>query len=228
MFSFKKKSYLELTPDYHEKREHLFFHDLINLTHGLILFLNQRQSANKNISVDEIQMLEKEIRTLQNLMKDHFKFQHKNLSHLEESDDWVSFNIAEIAVKSLIHNYLPNSSVEIFVTNEMPQADQAIIYFPIFYRIMNNLIKNMAEAKVENVSIFFKLNQSGLTIKTENKMPDDTSQIKNGLGLESIRQLSIENHGYFNFEVSNGKWLNSIYLPGPNRKSSELDQKKAA
>ena len=137
MFSFKKKSYLELTPDYHEKREHLFFHDLINLTHGLILFLNQRQSANKNISVDEIQMLEKEIRTLQNLMKDHFKFQHKNLSHLEESDDWVSFNIAEIAVKSLIHNYLPNYSVEIFVTNEMPQADQAIIYFPIFYRIMN-------------------------------------------------------------------------------------------
>ena len=225
MFWFKKKDHLELHQIDRDKRERLFFHDIINQTHGLILFLNQRKSTNKIISVLEIELLEKEIRTLQNLIKDHYQFGHKNLS---QKDDWVPFKIAFASVENLIHNYFSKKDVKIFITNELINDDDGVVHFSTFYRIMNNLIKNMAEARGSEIKIHFKIAQNGLEINTENKIIDINTQESKGLGLESIRHLANESGGKFIYETSNGLWLNHVFLPSPKAQSFQELQKKAA
>lgn len=253
MFWLKKKeSVIHFETD---KRERLFFHDIINLTHGLILFLNQRQTSNKSIAVDDIPMLEKEIRTLQSLIKDHFHLKHKNLS---STYDWVPFSVAEMAVNGLIQTYLPEQTVKTFVHREgkisyeksLQERESAILYFPVFYRIMNNLIKNIAEAKSTEVHFHFNYFENGFLIETRNRMNSSTNQgdladnlsriIMNGkfeeesespensgvgLGLESVHQLALENGGRFDFEIVNDFWINKITLPVP---PSKRELKKAA
>lgn len=232
---WKDEKNREETVDIYDKRERLFFHDIVNLTHGLILFLNQKQNSKKSINGDEIQILEKEVRSLQSLIKDHFQYKHKNLS---QTYDWVPFNVAEIAVNSLIQTYLLDKSAQIFIRKNFKEENLPV-YFPIFYRIMNNLIKNMAEAKSNEIHIDFKSTSEGFFIETRNQyssaedlkrisdnlsriiLDEKTKVIKQGLGLESIHYLAIECGGKFDFEISNNYWINRIFLPS-------LEQKKAA
>jgi hypothetical protein len=244
MFWFKKKDQLEHILNDHDKRERLFFHDIVNLTHGLILFFNQRQSINKVISVEEIQMLEKEVRTLQSLIKEHYQYKHKNLPN---TYDWVPFNIAEIAVRSLIQTYLPEESVQTYIHKSFLEEENSVVYFPVFYRIMNNLIKNMAEAKTSEVHIYFNFTELGLAIETKNQskstqdfknisdklslliLEENPVQKDGGLGLESIYHLALECGGKFDFEISNNYWINRIFLPAPEKKNAQqIGPKKAA
>ena len=222
MFWFKKNDHIELVSNNRNKQERLFFHDLINLTHGLILFFNQRQNAQKIISVEEIHMLEKEVRTLQSLIKDHFQFSHKNLS---PNNEWVPYSFAEVAVKCLIQTYLPEEKVTTFIHKDFDDAVTSLIYFPTFYRIMNNLIKNMAEAQTNEAHFYFEFNQIGLAIKTTNQMTDSNGRLKKGQGLASIGHLAMESGGKYEFEYHNGLWTNKILLPSGTLKK---EQKKAA
>ncbi|MDO9182541.1 MAG: GHKL domain-containing protein [Bacteriovorax sp.] len=227
MFLIKKEKSVNVSSDDHDKRERLFFHDIINQTHGLILFLNQRQSINKVISVSEIQMLEKEVRTLQSLIKDHFQFMHKDLTN---SYDWVVFNIAEIAIQNLITNYLPKNSVQVFFNKNGIDDKSEVVYFPIFYRIMNNVIKNMSEANGQVIHFNFHHTDNGLIIETKNDVQIEIgdSNTRKGLGLESISSLVHECGGQFEYEFSKGIWSNRIFLPGPKKMTLQEEQKKAA
>lgn len=246
MFWFSKKSHSEEQVYEQEKRERLFFHDLINQTHGLLLFLNQRQSQKQQISLNEITALESEVRTLQSLIKDHFNYKHKNLAG---TYDWVPFRMAETALSGLIETYLPKKSVHTFIHLEgslsyecsVEERESSFVYFPVFYRIMNNLIKNMSEAKSTEVHFTFAYGESGFLIETKNKingkenlrlLSDKLAQIileekpaGDGLGLESIHHLvSVECGGTFTFEIANDLWINRILLPLPIK----TDFKKAA
>lgn len=243
MFWFKKDDQHDKTDHPHDKRERLFFHDIINLTHGLILFFNQRQNSNKGISADEVAMLEKEVRTLQSVIKDHYNFKHKNILN---TYDWVPFNVGLIAVKSLLQNYFPSEMVKTSITceysNYLANEKSETIYFPVFYRIMNNLIKNMAEANTQVIEIHFKFTTAGLSIETKNlnktdldleMISDNLSRLilneadnggPHGLGLESIHYLALECGGKFEFEIVDNFWINKVLLPGP----VSIEQKKAA
>lgn len=244
MFRFSKKNHLE--KDENQKRESLFFHDIINHTHGLLLFLNQRQTLGKDIKSEEIKIVESEIRALQSLIKDHFHLKHKNLS---STYDWVPFSVAENSLSGLIQTYLPAPNVQTFIhlkgalcyDKSLEERKNALIYFPTFYRIMNNLIKNMAEAKSTEVHFYFDYSEDYFTIETRNKfneqkdldkISDKLSQLilnekalSPGLGLESIHHLALESGGVFDFEVAHDMWINRISLP---RNPRMKDQKKAA
>ncbi|MFA6239197.1 MAG: GHKL domain-containing protein [Bacteriovorax sp.] len=245
MFWFNKKDHIQNQTVDEDRRERLFFHDIINQTHGLLLFFSQRQSMKKGIKADEVAMLEAEVRTLQSLIKDHFQFKHKNLS---STYDWVPFSIAELALKGLIQTYLPAQNVQTFIHLKghlsydvsLEQRENTLIYFPFFYRIMNNLIKNMAEAKSDEVHFIFDYGNAGFVIETRNKfngkedlkgISDKLSQIildekpaGNGLGMESIHHLAQECGGVFDFEISNDIWINRITLP----KAEQTERKKSA
>lgn len=249
MFWLKKKESIH-THFEQDKRERLFFHDIINLTHGLTLFLNQRISSEKGIEKEEIPMLEKEIRTMQSLIKDHFHFKHKNLP---STYDWVPFSVAEMALNGLIQTYLPVQSVKTFVKldgkisyeRSFDERESAVVYFPVFYRIMNNLIKNMAEAGSVEVHFTFNYFENGFLIETRNRinsssnqksMADNLSRLileeniesvsespENsgvGLGLESVHHLAEEFGGRFDFEIVEDFWINKITLPVPPSKKS--------
>ena len=56
----------------------LFFHDLVNKTHGMKLFLKNRIEQKKGMSEGDLKELVNEVESLQLLIKDHFKEHHKN------------------------------------------------------------------------------------------------------------------------------------------------------
>jgi hypothetical protein len=229
VLSLKKKFIPSANSDL---KERLFFHDIINQTHGLLLFLGHKEMLGEGIDKEEVQMMEKEIKTLQSLIRDHYNYKHKNLI---QTYDWVPFSYAKLAFNNLTHTYLEN--VQVYATFNMKGEDvsEDLIYYPSFYRIMNNLIKNIAESKCTKVDFSFTMGSDGLFIESKNKLHmtmagnssehlarvilDEKTPLMKNLGLESIHHLVQELGGSFKFEILENNWVNHLYLPTekPNR-----------
>jgi len=239
VFSFKKKqssSKENNLEDPKDLKEQLFFHDLINQTHGLLLFLNSKMMSGKDIDQSEVMMMEKEIKTLQSLIRDHYNFKHKNLV---QTYDWVPFSYAKLAFGHLCQTYLLN--VEVKTVFEITASDDDLIHYPSFYRIMNNLIKNISESHCTHVDFLFMCSYAGLKIETKNVMNvrkgDHSSEylaqvilnekvtpIKS-LGLDSIHHMAEDNGGHFSFEIKDNHWINKIFLPVKNPRSQKISDK---
>lgn len=239
MFSFKKKSDQNVE-SHSDLKEKLFFHDLINQTHGLLLFLNQKSLTGAGIHSDEVQLIEKEIKTIQSLIRDHYNFKHKNLV---QTYDWVPFSYAKLAFTNLSNNFLNEMIVNATFTIQDESIEEDLIYYPCFYRILNNLVKNISEAHCGEVEFHFLLNEKGLFIETKNSIKDSTSNSSESLaqvilnekdirvkslGLDSIHHLAEEHQGSFNFEIENNFWINKVFLPTKSNNSKIKTDKIAA
>jgi hypothetical protein len=222
-------------------KDKLFFHDVINHTHGLILFLSQKEIQKEVIDQVEIKLIKDEIKILQGLIKDHYSFNHKNLLLTE---DWVVFGDLESAFINMTQTYLNDKKIKINILYDKSfdhKKNETLFYFPTFYRIMNNLVKNIAESKSKNVEFNFTISDNTLEIKTSNEIhsvnerdiPDhlamlilkdeESSHISHvGLGLESIHHLTLECGGSFNFEIKDNVWTNSIILPSSKNKNAKI------
>jgi hypothetical protein len=239
VFSFKKKSD-QNSENNNDLKEKLFFHDLVNQTHGLLLFLNQKNLTGAGIRSDEIQLIEKEIKTIQSLVRDHYNFKHKNLV---QTYDWVPFSYAKLAFTNLSNNFLGELTVRATFTIQDESIEENLIYYPCFYRIVNNLVKNISEARCSEVEFHFLLNEKGLFIETKNSMKDSTSHSSESLarvildekiirvksmGLDSIHHLAEEQQGSFSFEIENNFWINKVFLPTKSNNSKIKTDKIAA
>ena len=239
MFSFKKK--IDSNSEEHDEiKEKLFFHDLINQTHGLLLYLNQKEIRGLGIFPEEINLIEKEIKTLQSLLRDHYNLKHKNLI---QTFDWVPFSYAKLAFNNLSNNFLNEMHVNATFTIQGELVEEDLIYYPSFYRILNNLVKNISESNCDKVEFNFLLNKTGIFIETKNllkKCSTDSSEelarvileekkntIKS-LGLDSIHHQAHENQGTFSFEIENNHWINKVYLPTKSNISKIKTDKIAA
>ena len=226
VFSLKKKlSIQNEMPEIHDLKERLFFHDIINHTHGLVLYLHQKELSGEVIEADEIKMISSEIKTLQSLIRDHFDYKHKNLV---QTIDWVPFSYAKLAFKNLSHTYLSDKKISSLFNIETHQADENLIYYPSFYRILNNLIKNISESNSTEVQFEFLVTDKGIYIETKNEMkvngeknlPEYLSRVilneskkLQSMGLESIHHLAQESGGSFSFEIVGSVWTNKLFLP---------------
>ena len=235
MFSFNKKNTLNLVAneDPSEMKERLFFHDLINQTHGLILFLDHKVLSEKTISSDEIQLMKQEIKTLQSLVKDHYDFKHKNLNQTYE---WVSFDVVKHAFETLSNTYLANMQIAVTYQNSNKTSEAELIYYPSFYRILNNMIKNISESGCNHVIVNFTMNETELSVETKNHMNksvelntsehlsrvilDEKVNPLKSIGLDSIHHLAEAHGGSFTFEITDHMWINHLKLP--TKKSSEV------
>lgn len=242
VFSFKNKK--DHSPAQKEatkqttKDEQLFFHDIINHTHGLLLFLNQKEHSKNAVTTEEVQLIAKEIKTLQSLIKDQYHLGHKNLNN---AYDWVSFDHAYKAFTNLIATYFPKQEAHIAISLQGEEGpSMGLIYYPSFYRMMNNLIKNMSEAHASKITFSFELKEEGLFIESTNDIKEqrdlpeylsrtilneDKSHEK-GLGLESITHMATVAGGDFSFEIHNQVWLSRIFLPVKNNSSLEVSAPK--
>ena len=224
VFTFKKKPQQNLE-NQNDLKERLFFHDIINQTHGLLLFLNHKEISGENVSRTEIQLIEKEVKTLQSLIRDHFNYKHKNLV---QTYDWVPFSYAKLAFANLSHTYFQDTTVNATFTIVGSHVEEDLIYYPCFYRILNNLIKNINESQCSNVEFQFVLDDVGLTVTSRNQLKkseadsseslarvilNEKAKIVEGLGLDSIHHLAEENDGMFSFEIENNTWINKLFLP---------------
>ena len=210
---------------FNQSKEAMFFHDLVNLTHGLILFLDQRKQSKRNIDINEIEILEQEVRSLQSLVKDHYQFSHKNL---ESTYEWVSFAVAEQCLSHLLKTYFSDETIKTYIQLKgalsyecsIEERESVLIYYPTFYRIMNNLIKNMAEAHCSQITFIFDYQQSGLIIETSNDFLAENSSrtidSSTGVGIGSIASIVNENGGNFTTKSSENIWINHIFPPKPS------------
>lgn len=230
VLSFKSKS--EVIEE--EKQNRIFFHDLINQTHGLLLFLNQKINYNKSATPEELLLLQQEVKILQKLVQDHFKYDHKNIS---KNFEYVPFKEFENSFNLLIKIYFTDTAnikiekrgqIAFFENSEL--QDKAFVHYSNLYRMMNNLIKNMAEANATDISFIFDYGPKGLTIETKNNMQDKVSKIDitdylsriikkedgikpKSIGLDSIHELVSLEKGHFNFEIIDNYWVNTIFIP---------------
>jgi hypothetical protein len=235
VFSLKKKS-LQNLEDSDDLKERLFFHDLINQTHGLLLFLSQKEISEEAVSKEEINLIEKEIKTLQSLIRDHFNYKHKNLV---QTYDWVPFSYVKIAFTNLSRAYFQDTKVDATFAIVGSHVEEDLIYYPSFYRILNNLIKNISEAQSPSVEFQFVIDEVGLTVITRNQLkkctvdsPESlTLVISNeqpkyvqSLGLDSIHHLAEEHEGLFSFEIENNTWINKLFLPTKPMSAKKTDK----
>ncbi len=227
-----------------ELRGRLFFHDLINLTHGVNLFLEHRICHRQSLNLVETQTLRDEVKTLQSLIKDHYGYKHKDLRNCFEL---VRFELIERAVYQLVNQFLQKVDVHFVfkgaVSREASRVEReaCLVHYPSLYRIMNNLIKNISESHTDQVEICFDYRPEGLFVFLKNrifKLRNDSqyltkklekmilegsfSQWKNdpeGLGLESVNGLCREQGGHFEFYIIDGFWVSEVFLPMPKKEN---------
>lgn len=244
MFSLKKnkteKSFDSKKGDdnFHDQ---LFFHDMINLTHGLLLFIDQKDISNSTLNSSDLLLIKSEIKTLQSLLRDHFKMKHKNLL---SSPSFIDIFELKNVVQSLIGTYLKEKPVNTSIIID-PGAEKVFsIQFSNFYRICNNLIKNISESDGSQIDIKFTVTLLGLNIESSNtlkqhldsNLPEYLERVilneKNvqseGLGIESIHQMTKDCGGTFNFEIQNNTWMNKVFLPNLLSSEDKNASKKAA
>lgn len=244
LFTFKKNKTEKLFDSKNEDvnfHDQLFFHDMINLTHGLLLFIDQRNLSNNTLSSTELLLIKSEIKTLQSLLRDHFKMKHKNLL---SSPSFIDVYELKNVIHSLIGTYLKEKPVNTSIIID-PGAEKVFsIQFSIFYRICNNLIKNISESDGSQIDLKFLVTISGLKIESSNtlkehldsNLPEYLERVilnekkiqSDGLGIESIHQLTKDCGGTFNFEIQNNTWINRVFLPNLLSREDKNASKKAA
>lgn len=209
-FSNKKKN----------KKERHFFHDVVNQTHSLNLFLSHKLEKKELLSIEDIQMMKDEIEIMQALIVDHFELKHKNVETYDEYDELIK---VEGTINSLCGSYLDDSEISILGAGKL--MIPLFIDLPKFHRIFTNLIKNIAEANASWIKIEFTVDSNLLKIKVKNDFvaQDRTidSDVVSGVGLESVHLLVEELEGSFSSFVDESEkvWHCFTTIPIHDQKS---------
>lgn len=241
ILNFKSKSEVILE----DQKNRMFFHDIINHTHGILLFLEQKKDYSKQIDEKEIALLLHEVKLMQTLISEHFKYGHKNLN---SSDEFVPFSTLEQSIQLLFKIYFPeniNLKIEyrgkIAIFENAETKSKALVHYASTYRILNNLIKNMAEAGSSEILLMFEYNESNFLIETRNKFKSSAEKNNmaeylgqliakdykkgKGVGLDSISDVVNDLEGDYQFDIKNGEWINRISIP---HNQNQLKIKKSA
>lgn len=160
------------------------------------------------------------------MIKDHYDFKHKNLN---QTYDWMPIAVAKHAFDTLAHTYLNNMSVTISTSFKGMSSEEDMIYYPCFYRILTNMIKNISESGCSQVSVSFVMNDEGLLMETKNQIHKSVDQNSSeylshiildekvrplkSMGLDSIHHLAEAHGGSFSFEITERTWINHLRLP---------------
>lgn len=221
--------------------DRLFFHDVINQTHGINLFLSSRISKNESVSPPQCRELLSEIRVIQAQIKDHYKLSHKNLVNNYEH---VAFASIRKWIDRTVESFLPSDLVSTIITYNGLDRYSGTIHYPSFSRIFTNIIKNVSEVKTHEVWIHFEHHDRGVVFTVKNRLFEDDQNIVNleqklrenilnadrnpvvqgesGLGLESIYRQCRDQGGEFDFYLEDGHWVNKVFLPFSEQKESEV------
>ena len=214
--------------------DRMFFHDVINHTHALLLYLRSKKSDDY-ISKDDVQNVINEVKLLQDNLQHHFGFLHKDLGkkHMQ-----VPFQLAMARVYNLIDAYFPKpEQVQVILEGHLGSNQsfenirKCTVEMVYFHRIMTNILKNAYEAGSDKVECLFDYRDDGLYVKITNNMnklkrekmnlEKDLGQVilayndksSDHIGLESINQICQEIGGKFEFSINNSHWVSEFYLP---------------
>ncbi|MCY4523202.1 MAG: hypothetical protein OXB84_00545 [Halobacteriovoraceae bacterium] len=187
-------------------RDRLFFHDLINHIHGMLLYLDYQTENRRGLDVSQCRKITKELQILQTLIQDHFGYSHKNLP---EDSLYKDISTVEKELEGLIKNFLPGKSYDFQVKGEVAGK----INCSVFYRVMGNIVKNIAEAQGRNVLFQLETKRDGIYFLVKNRTKSNNKTVKQKSGLLSIGKLCESAGGSFDFFRENDFWVNRVFLP---------------
>jgi len=231
--TFFKKSAKEVTAF---EREKFFFHDLINHTHALSLWVANKISQQEKLESTELAPLYQEIKNLQTLIQDHYQLHHKDLNPKK----YISVAQLQAELQALLKNFLGEKAQRVQLKLVESQVAQDYeVYFPLWMRLLTNMVKNLSEHKACEILFEFVLKNEGLLLLTSNrveklssddddfeeKMQSRMREIKDGegaLGLESIQYLTEISGGTFKFEFESGHWKLEIFVPHPEKNLQQV------
>ena len=210
-------------------REKYFFHDLINHSHSLSLWIEHKIFAMKTIDASELNVLHQEIKNMEALIVDHYQFSHKDLIPKKI----VSIAMLQIELQSLLKNFLGEKADDVtlvFLSADI--AHQHHVNFPLWMRLLTNMVKNLNEHHACQIYFEFSISDNGLNLYSynhlekidindfdfEKKLEVCISEINEGktsLGVESIQYLVEGAGGQFNFDFDNGRWSLKLFVPHP-------------
>jgi len=242
---------LSISSDEHKisssRHDRIFFHDVINHTHSMLLFL--RTKKDNGIDQTEVNNLIGELKLLQENIQHHFGFKHKDLISSKKD---VPFQIALARVYGLIDAFFTHGE-EIFISLKGEISDQensdtlrnCTVNIILFHQIMTNIIKNVYEAQSSRVEFIFDYQADGLhtTVINEPKklnhekinLDKDLGRVildlgarqRSGLGLDSISRICEEVGGDFSFSFSEGHWHTYFFIPHDNAVLNNTAKKSA-
>jgi len=220
----------------HNDTSKLFFHDVINKTHGMKLYLRNQKDQKKVIDLKGIDDLLSEVESLQILLRDHFRENHKDLQFL---DDFVEVRKVIEGAERLLVYFIPGcqngeslegvmSFSDQFLNNE---KEKKLIHYASFYRIFGNLMKNISDHGGKDVSVHFDVKEGHFHIIVENSFnekQDDSKQIpiEKSFGLRSIERNCLEQNGNFKFFKKDRLWKSEIWLPFKEEGQNFFDGEK--
>jgi len=208
-----------------ETSEKYFFHDLINHTHGLLLYLTEKDSSQKGLSPEEVTFLCKDLKALQALIKAYKYHEHKNL----HTADKVSFTEFTEQLHNLINLYLSSSQFQVILEIDADLNDK-IFHHALLGRIVHNIIKNISENGKGKTLLKFSMENNQLRIFTSNELKNALTEEKRQVigvveakGIKSIEHLCLQSNGKYLHKIVDREWINNLILP-----LDEKDTKKSA
>ncbi len=214
----------------------LFFHDVINKTHGMKLYLRNRKDQKKEIDLKGIEDLLSEVESLQLLFRDHFREGHKNLEVL---DDYVEVKKAIEGAKRLLVYFVPECQNGKFLERVISlsnhvlkiKKEKDLIHYASFYRIFGNLMKNISDHGGRDISVHFGIKEGFFHIVVENnfnktKVYSSEKSLETSFGLRSIEKNCLEQEGRFKFSKRDTVWKSEIWLPLKAAESGSFDGEK--
>jgi len=240
-----------------KQADRFLFHDIVNQTHGIKLFLNHKLEGKRSLPEDAVAMLIAEIESIEKILYHHYGYTHKNL---KKGDDILTFDRCWTIVWPIIQSYL-SSDVKLVITHtgrigqsaDYRDRVRCLVHLPSFSRIMINLFKNITEASSKEVEIKFSYDLDGLHIELVNSIVDkrllkepseslkkiilsrpdehlgerDIKELE-GLGLLSIAKIAQDLGGEFQFYIDEKRVSWVSKLYLPNPDSGSSDRKIAA
>lgn len=212
----------------------MFFHDIINQTHGLRLFLESYQIQGQDLEFEKLGLLISEIQVLQNSLQDHFGKGHKDL---EAKNLEVGISFAHLLLENLVKTYLPENRVKVTYIKDAKLTETVNwkagqIELHPFHRMMTNLIKNAAEYRAHRLEIFCTIEDKFLVYRiinplnvkelkyqnidkflTSSILTGDEGRRGKGIGLNSVSEIAAKINGEFQFYVQDGHWVSMIKIP---------------
>ncbi len=224
------------------KEQKFFYHDLINKTHGMSLFLSEklRQGNSANINFQDLILLQKEVHSLQTMVKDHAEINHRSIAPVRE---WVSFLEFRPKITHMARTYF--SHKQVILQENYPKIDGEIqtfmVHGPSLERALGNLFKNAYEANSSKIEITINITERELLFEMKNdlyQMPESSYQLADRLsrniervdqnkeeaplGLESIHFLIERMNGKFSFGKEGDFWVSKLIIP--NCKVDKLER----
>lgn len=200
----------------------LFFHDILNHTHGINLFLSQKIHQTQGLTPEETLLIHSEMQKLQQFIK----------SRNSSNEELTGLSECLLQIKNLVKNFLPENKFQVrinfsnceFLTEKWSISTDSS-------RILTNIIKNIADHGSGKVDLRFECIDGKFICQTTNEIhiSEFGERVSGqGLGLESVHKLSRALGGSFASFSSEGLWKNKIILPLSSSQAKNFHTKKSA